>query len=122
MFASSWSKQQLRRFRPRLEVLEDRILPTVYWNVDADGSWDDPNNWIDQANHVRAPSSGDDVIIDRGAGTFTITVPTGAAPNSITSNETVIFSGGTVYGGMIQGNGTYILQGATLTGVTVAAA
>src|SRR5262245_19380634 len=67
-----------RRFpystRGEFERLENRlVLANIFWNVDADGFWDVPSNWKDESNVARVPGLNDDVFLDRGAGTFTVT-------------------------------------------------
>jgi hypothetical protein len=86
-------KARRRRYQPGLEVLEDRTLLTVFWNVDADGFWDEASNWIDDQGTSRAPVANDDVVIDRPAGNFSVTHRT---PNnsvrSIVSRERLILA------------------------------
>ena len=63
-----------RRFPVTLERLEDRlVLANIFWTVDADGFWDVASNWRDELGVSRLPAAGDDVFLDRPAGTFTIT-------------------------------------------------
>src|SRR5262245_51460220 len=67
-------RRRASRSRLNLEYLEDRILlSNIFWNVDANGSWDVPGNWKDEAGVSRLPAAGDDVFLDRAAGPFTIT-------------------------------------------------
>jgi hypothetical protein len=48
-------------FRPRLESLEDRVVPsTVTWINSGDGDWNVGSNWSSGAK----PGTGDDVVID----------------------------------------------------------
>src|SRR6516165_468954 len=50
-----------RAFRPRLEWLEERAVPTVVtWINPGDGDWSVGANW--STSHV--PGSGDDVVIN----------------------------------------------------------
>ncbi len=81
-----------RRFKPLMEVLEDRTVPaTIYWNTDADGYWDNPANW----SLNRVPEYTDEVIIDRGASNPTITVRTSEnRAGSLTNTERLIVAPG----------------------------
>jgi RHS repeat-associated protein len=77
-----------------LETLEERVLPApVFWNVDANGSWDLPGNWSSGA----VPGAADDVFLDRPAGAFTITHAAGdITVNSIhASRDALTVAGGT---------------------------
>jgi hypothetical protein len=97
---------------------------TVHWNVNAGGDWSTPTNW--DINAVPTPAA--DVVIDRPAGLYTVTVSTGTqAVNSLTSNENLTISGGTLdlaaastlnsaltfSGGTLQGVGNVTLNGAS---------
>lgn len=81
-----------------LEPLEARELPaTVFWNVDANGFWDIPANWRDDQGVSRLPGTADDVVIDRPAGSFTVTHRQGTtAVRSLTSQEPVALTFGTL--------------------------
>ena len=62
------------------ERLEDRlVLANVLWNIDADGFWDVASNWRDELGVSRLPAVGDDVFLDRPAGTFTVTYRSSAS-------------------------------------------
>lgn len=75
-----------RGFRPTLEALELRLIPaTVHWNVDADGFWDAPGNW----DTGKVPSAGDDVVIDRPGGNFTVTVRDHQTINTLQNQESL---------------------------------
>src|SRR5262245_58647838 len=75
-----------------IEQLEDRsLLTTISWAIDGDGFWDDAANWSTGS----VPTLGDDVVIARPAGAFTVTHRSGSTSvNSITSDEKLIVSGG----------------------------
>jgi RHS repeat-associated protein len=82
---------------PRLmiEPLEERMmLANVYWNVDANGSWDVADNWSTGA----VPGAADDVFLDRPAGNFTISHSAGNfAVNSIhASTDGLVVAAGTL--------------------------
>ena len=78
-FTSRKQRQHVRRVPPSprwLERLEDRtLLTTISWANDSSGSWNDPSNWSSGV----VPGSGEDVVIDRAAGDFTITVSFGTS-------------------------------------------
>lgn len=81
-------------------------MTTIYWNVDTDGFWDDPANWLSDTNQQRVPNSGDDVVIDRGIANPTITVRDDRSISSIQSSEPLLISAGTLqvnHGGMVDG-------------------
>jgi autotransporter-associated beta strand protein len=72
---SSRSRSSQRpRFRPAVELLEDRLVPsTLHWTGAASTSWSVANNWLEN----RAPVSGDIVAFDT----------TAAAVQNFTSNN-----------------------------------
>jgi hypothetical protein len=82
-----------RRFRPAVEPLEDRtLLDAAHWINPAGGDWNTPSNW----SINRLPAAGDDVFIDV-PGDVTITYSgNSSAIHSLTSQETVVLSGGTL--------------------------
>lgn len=90
-----------RGFRPILECLELRVTPTtVHWNIDGNGFWDVPGNW----DTGQAPGAGDDVVIDRPAGNFTVTVRDHQTINTLVNKESVDIEAG---GGLrVQSAGT----------------
>jgi hypothetical protein len=55
-----------RTFRPRLEALEDRLAPAVYWRPGAgsDLKWSTPANWSGDS----VPTSSTDVVLDNSSG------------------------------------------------------
>src|SRR2546430_160698 len=79
-------------YRPWLELLEERVLlANIFWNVDASGFWDTASNWSGGS----VPGSGDDVVIDRPAGDFTVTVRSGSqSVQSLQSTEKLALTGG----------------------------
>jgi hypothetical protein len=79
------------RFRPRLEVLEDRTLPAVItWNSPLSGDWAVAGNW----DLNRLPTVLDDVVIGAGV---TVTYSTGTDQvHSLTSSSAFVVSGGTL--------------------------
>jgi autotransporter-associated beta strand protein len=74
-------------FRPRLDCLEDRVLPaTSVWNGAGDGHWSNGGNWVGGL----APAPGDDLLFPAGAYQFRANndFPAGTPFDSLT------FSGG----------------------------
>ena len=85
-------RQSRRVNRLRFEGLEPRrMLATVSWAVDSDGFWDDGSNW----STGTVPGPGDDVIIDRPAGDFTVTHRGNGVTSvgSLTSREQIVLEG-----------------------------
>jgi phage baseplate assembly protein gpV len=110
----------------RLEVLEDRTVPsTVNW-VGGSGDWGNANNWLDvttQTHHT--PTASDDAVINVDG--VTVTHSTGADKvHSLTSQDAFVMSGGsldlnaasalentfTFTGGTLSGRGTLTVDGA----------
>ena len=94
---SSRLKVSNKFFRPVAELLESRLLLsncTISWSIDADGFWDDPNNWQDNTTGAhRLPSAADDVCIDRPGGDFTVTHRQGSdSIRSLHSQEAIVLS------------------------------
>jgi RHS repeat-associated protein len=68
--------------------------------VDSNGFWDVPGNW----DTGKVPGSGDDVVIDRPAGNFTVTVRDHETINTLVNKENLDIEAG---GGLrVQGAGT----------------
>jgi PKD domain/K319L-like, PKD domain len=87
----------------------------VQWTDDVSGSWDDNTKWTDDIK----PGVGDVVVIDRPAGSFTVTVgaPTAAiaslfaaeqvlVPSTLTVNGAAAFDGGLTLSGTLNGAGS----------------
>ncbi|HET9216767.1 MAG TPA: matrixin family metalloprotease, partial [Terriglobia bacterium] len=73
------------------------ITPTIFWNVDSDGSWDVAANWLDTLGVSRVPTAADDVLIDRGSANPIITISVGSqTARSLLSKESLILSGGSL--------------------------
>jgi autotransporter-associated beta strand protein len=86
-------------FRPRLDVLEDRIAPaTQVWSGanTMDGNWMTAANWVGQVT----PSAGDDLIFPGGAARLT------------TNNN---FAAGTSFNSITVAGASYTLQGNAVT-------
>ncbi len=85
------------------------------WIRDASGFWDDPVNWSGGA----IPADGDDVVIDRPAGNFVVTVrTTTAAVHSLLATEPLVVTGSLVVGGSasLGGGLTLPVNASALTG------
>src|SRR6516164_7502719 len=80
----------------RLEVLEDRTVPsTVNW-VGGSGDWSNANNWLDattQTHHT--PTASDDAVINVSGVTVTHSSGTDTV-HSLVSQDAVVLSGGTL--------------------------
>ncbi len=111
-----------RRYKPRLEALEDRtLLATVTW-VGGSGDWDNAANWRDDQMVNRLPTSADDAVIDVSG--ITVTHASGKdAVGSLTVNDPFTLSGGslTVLRQLqVQNNNTFTLSGGVLVSATLA--
>jgi hypothetical protein len=84
-------------FTPRLELLEDRTLPsTVNWINPAGGDWDTAGNWQDSLGVNRVPGATDDVVISQSGITVTHTAGVTDSVNSLTSQAAINITGGTL--------------------------
>src|SRR5262245_16260735 len=64
-------KARPRRFQPRLEAFEDRLVPATTWEwtggwSGAPNDWGTLYNWRDSANHNThgVPAAGDSIVFD----------------------------------------------------------
>ena len=117
---AQWRQRKRRSNRLSFESLEPRVLlATVNWAVDDNGFWDVGSNW----STGFAPQPGDDVVLDRPAGDFTITHRSGTTNvSSITSEERLVASGGVLdVSGTIQISNDFVLSGATVKNASVLA-
>ncbi len=105
--------RERRRGRPRLEILENRLLlSTVDWINSSGGDWDTPSNW----STSKLPGSGDDVVIDTSG--ITVTHSTGASDSihSLTSQATLSISSGSLSIAAASTIDDLNLSGGTITG------
>ena len=116
-FRKAGSRRKAGRLPLRLLVdhLEDRIAPSVSWNIAGSGNWDNPANW----SSGQVPGPSDDVVIST-AGSATITIQTGDSlvVNSVTTgaNDTLSFTGGSLtIGANSTLSGPLSMTGGTLT-------
>ena len=86
-------KQRPACFRPRLDLLEDRTLPsTVTWINAAGGDWDTPANW--DANRV--PNLADDAVINLTGITVTHATSANDSARRLQSAAALSISSGTL--------------------------
>ena len=85
------------------------------WIRDADGLWSDPSNWSGGV----VPQPGDNVVIDRPAGNFVITIDSGSyAVGSFRSEERIAVTGGSIlFAALAELNGGLTLSGGGIAGV-----
>lgn len=104
------------------------IQPTITWVGNADGFWDDVNNWQDAATGThRLPGASDDVLIDLAAANPKVTIRSGTQTvRSLVSAEALTISGGSlILNGNSEISGDLALSNGMLGGtgaVTVAGA
>ena len=93
------------------------LSETVTWNVDADGQWHEGGNW----STGLAPGPSDEVVIDRAAGVYTITVSTGAQyAGSISCAENLVITGGSLtVATSVQVSGLFTLEAGRLIDAVV---
>jgi hypothetical protein len=100
-----------RVFRPRLECLEDRTVPsTVTWISTTSGDWADGTNWDSGSK----PGSNDDVVISQPG--VTVTHSSGNdSVHSLTNSADLVLAGGSLaFSTTFRVDGTLELNGGTL--------
>ena len=105
------------RFRPWLEGLEDRTVPSAVNWIGGSGDWNDASHW----DTGQVPTVTDDALITVAG--VTVTHSTGAdAVNSLSaSGGTFNFSGGTLtVSSTVSGDDAFMLSGGSLANATVA--
>src|SRR4051795_10887148 len=92
-FSDRGRKQGVRRrFATVVERLEERrLLATFHWANNADGNFNDPASWLNQANQPGVPGPNDDATINFGG--INVTVPASATVNSLSSSARVSVTG-----------------------------
>jgi hypothetical protein len=78
--------RKIAAVRLRIEVLEDRALPSISWVAGGPGEWNDPNNWKDDMNHNRLPGPSDDVSLPAEQGTYMVSQSVGVCRDLSFSN------------------------------------
>jgi hypothetical protein len=103
-----------RRFKPVLESLERRDLPsTVTWIHPTSGDWDTPANWSTGS----IPTAADDVQINQAGITVSHSASRNDYVHSLTSKAAINLSGGQLYlGGTSSISGALKLSNGTITG------
>lgn len=108
------ARSERRRFRPRLECLEDRAVPSIVWVNKNGGAWDDPNNWLDPETQVhRVPNSGDDVSFGLVDETLTVIGSQGCRNFTLGQFSHLAVNGNVNFAGDAHVGGTVGIYGAT---------
>jgi fibronectin-binding autotransporter adhesin len=109
---------RLNSFRPRLEALEDRTLPSIVNWIGGSGNWNDASHW--DAGNV--PTAADDAVINVAGVTVTHgNSGTDPVQSISVSSGTLSLTVGTLnVSGMLSGTGTFRLAGGTLANANVA--
>ena len=93
------------------------LQPTISWVGTGDGAWETAANWKDNNNVARVPSAGDDVLIDNGTATTTVTISSGQSVHSLLAKESLAI---TASGSLTVGAPSELDAGFTLNGTLVA--
>src|SRR4051794_22441315 len=90
------STRRAGTFRPNLELLEDRTVPTATW-TGGGGDWSDPAHWTGGTGSNGLPGVNDDVVINV-AGNVTVTHNQNVTDtiHSLSNNDTVQLTTGTL--------------------------
>ena len=73
-------------FPPRLERLEDRLMPNAVNWIGGSGDWDTAGNWLDATTHTNhLPTASDDAVINVAGITVTHNAGNSDAVNTLTS-------------------------------------
>src|SRR4051812_35445445 len=79
-------RARARPCTPRLDILEDRIMPALVNWIGGSGDWNTVANWRDDAMVIRLPGPEDDAVINVAA--ITVTHSAGAhTVKSLTIND-----------------------------------
>src|SRR5258708_1233698 len=95
--ANRTAKLQRHIYRPRLELLEDRLAPAVINWIGGSGDFNDASNW----NGGAVPGPNDDAVINVPG--ITVTYSSGSdTVKSLTCNDAFVLSGGALSAGTLQ--------------------
>src|SRR5258708_17860952 len=100
-------RRRSKFFRPWMEVLEDRTVPsTVNWINSAGGDWDTASNWLDSSTNTNhTPGTIDDAVINTSGITVTHS-STSSVHNFTLSGATLSGAGSLVVNGQFTWAGT----------------
>jgi hypothetical protein len=106
-------RRHARKYRPRVERVEDRtLLSAVSW-IGGNGDWDTGSNW----STGQVPGANDDVTINVPSIAVTHSVGNNDLVHTVTSSDPISFSSGSLtIGGASTINAAFSLSGGTLYG------
>ncbi len=101
-----------RPFRPRVEVLEDRITPMIFTGLGDGTSWEDPNNWVNPANGKTGVPEATDGLATIPTGFLCILNKNGEDVNvtAVSNSGTLVVGNATLSTGSLSSSGALTIN------------